>query len=382
MAELLRAARAAVMTPDRPFIQDAAIIHDQGRILEVGTYAALARGFSGPVRDLGEATVAPALINAHSHLEFSGLRGRAPSGRGFAAWVTGLMAAAGRGFDSEAVKSACLELADSGTAFVADTATRNAEAVAGILDDSGLFFVLFVEAVGHGPGRPYPADLLDRAWGRGRAAAAGHALYSTSPEALRRARDQSRRRGLPFSLHLAEHRDEENILLDGSGLFADILRDRGLLKGFVPPGKTPLAYALELGLLDPGVLAVHCVRLSRREVADLARTGASVCLCPRSNAFIGVGRAPWEDLVRAGVNVCLGTDSLASNTDLNLWNEARYLAERFDGPLDLAGALRLVTANPARALGLERDFGSLAPGKRALFSVVPEALSRALGRAA
>ena len=116
---------------------------------------------------------------------------------------------------------------------------------------------------------------------------------------------------------------------------------------------------------------MHCVRVNEEDADILARSGASVCLCPRSNAWIGVGPAPAAMLHAVGVPLCLGTDSLASASDMELWAELRTVRAMLPG-VSLMGLLELVTRNPARALGVEADFGSLEAGKRAVWAVLPE----------
>ena len=192
------------------------------------------------------------------------------------------------------------------------------------------------------------------------------------------ARAANEGRGLPFSMHLAEHAEEDAILLTGQSPFLDLLRSRGILGEYTAPGVRPVPLAQSLGLLDEGTLCVHCVTVDEADIALLAASRASVCLCPRSNEHIGVGQAPLSALIKAGVNVCLGTDGLCSNVDLDPYAELAWLGRRNPGLLTLGQALALVTANPARFFGplvpgAER-LGSLAPGQAARFSVVPQAV--------
>ncbi|MCM0753984.1 amidohydrolase family protein [Desulfovibrio aminophilus] len=372
MRELIRAARAATM--NGPVIEDAAVIHDGGTILAVGAFSELGRDFDGPVRDLGDATLAPAVVNAHTHLELCHLHGRTREGHGFETWVEHLLSLPLYEPDDGRISAELEALKSLGVGLVADISTRNAAKMAGILEDSGLFFVSFHEAIGDDP-PPAPAGPR----GRGLESLAGHSLYTTQAHVLRAAREAARKRGLPFSLHLAEHEEEDAVVRGLPHSFADRLRARGRLRGFTPPGVSPVAHAASLGLLEPGTLAVHCARLDKEDIRILAASGSTVCLCPRSNAYIGSGRAPWEDLFRAGVPLCFGTDSLASNRDLNPWNEARYLLARFREELTLTDLLAMLTLNPARVLGMEASLGSLEPGKAARFSVVPSDIETLAG---
>jgi aminodeoxyfutalosine deaminase len=370
----LRARRVVTMTPGAGIVEDAALILAGRRILDVGPRRSVLAGFDGPVEDLGEVVVVPGLINAHVHLELSHLRGRAPRGVGFAAWAGWLIGQARARLTEADLAAAVAEMTACGTGAVIDIGDRDRPAVALALEAAGLAGLICHEYFGF---RPAPPEDLPQALAAvekrltlGRVAVSGHALYSTSPENLRRARDVCRRRGAPFSLHLAEHRGEVELLATGTGDFAALLKQRVLPREYRPPGRTPVAAAKALGLLGPDVLAVHAVWLDRDDMDLLAVSGTAVCLCPRSNARIGVGRADAPGLLAAGVPLCLGTDSLASNDDLNLWNEVRaLLADHPDFPP--AAVLPALTTTPARLLGRAATLGVLAPGARCGYAVAP-----------
>ncbi|WP_243544352.1 amidohydrolase family protein [Pseudodesulfovibrio tunisiensis] len=370
MPELFRAARAATLVPGSAVINDAAILTSQGKILEVGKFSDLSRAFSGSVTDLGDVFLAPGLINAHNHLELAHLRGKTVADQGFVTWVEDLIRQPIYELDPIKLDQAFSELKRTGTVMVGDIATRFAKDMAGFLQESGLFFTVFTEAIGEKvPGKGFmPRGDFDR----GGYSVAGHSLYTCHAQVLQAAKAETRAKGLPFSLHLAEHDDEVAIMAGEPSGFLDLLQARGRLRDFTAPGKRPVQQAHDLGLLDESTLAVHCVKLTDEDVRTVAESGASVCLCPRSNEFINVGRAPWEKLHQAGVNLCLGTDSLASNHDLNLWNEAEYLKQRFHGELSPEDLLAMMTRNPAGALGVDDRLGTLEPGKLAVWSHVPD----------
>lgn len=372
MVELVRAARAATMTPGAPVIKDAGILVDRGIIKEIGTFSDLSKHHSGEVLDLGDQFVCPGLINAHSHLELAHLKGKCPAGKGFVTWVEELLRQPIFDLEPDALAGAVDELKRTGTVMVGDIATRFAKEMAGALEASGLFFAVFCEAIGEtAPKRTFIPSGDFRA---GFLSVAGHALYTTHADVLRAAKKETLDKGLPFSLHLAEHDDETAIMMGEPSAFLDLLRGRGRLMDFTAPKKRPVQRAAELGLLDESTLAVHCVKVTDEDIETVRQSGATVCLCPRSNEFIGVGRAPWEKWLASGAPLCLGTDSLASNTDLDLWNEARYLKEHFDGELALMDLLAMLTRNPVRILGAGHTLGTLEPGKAATFALVPETI--------
>ncbi len=198
----------------------------------------------------------------------------------------------------------------------------------------------------------------------------GHAPYSTGPNLLKFIKKRCRQQETIFSLHLAENIDEALLLDKGEGCFAKFLQERGGLDGTFPvagiDSRDVVGYLENLGILDDKTLCVHCVHLDDREIQLLAGTGTHVCLCPGSNRFLGVGTAPLEKILAAGILPALGTDSIASNPVLDLWQEMSILAEEHQS-VDSATILAMATLGGAKALHRETDFGALAPGCRARF---------------
>ena len=367
---------ALTMVPGAGPVADAAVLLAGRRILAVGPRREVLRGFTGPVDDLGEAVLVPGLVNAHTHLELSHLAGTSPVGLGFCAWVGWLMAQPRLDQAPDALPRALAQATASGTAAFLDISFRAGPMVAASLRAAGLSGLVCHEYLGWGrrPSEALPPALAAAAGDDVAVAASGHALYSTSPDNLRRAMAVCRDRAAPFCLHLAEHPGELELLATGTGEFADLLRGRLLPRGWRAPGRTPVAEAQAQGLLGPGTLAVHAVHLTPDDRAILAASGTTVCLCPRSNARIGVGTADAPALLAAGIRLALGTDSLASNDDLNLWNEARALLAAHPG-LPGQAILAALTTVPARLLGREATLGRLAPGAVGGLAVMPPDLA-------
>jgi aminodeoxyfutalosine deaminase len=374
----VRARRILTMVPDAPCIEDGLLLaDDQGTILAVAPYRTLKNDCRGPVDDLGPVTLVPGLINAHSHLEISQAHGKTILGQGFETWVKSLLTLPLHQIDPEDLAAAVDQIVASGTVHVAEVTSRAPCLVARMLEDQGVEASLLVEFIGFKRKQDmdlrWPASMFSQLPPL-RICAAGHALYSTHPLTLQEAKAWDSLNNRPFSMHLAEHSGEVELLATGRGTFAELLMQRNLVpRGYAPPGISPVAYADRLGLLDDCTLAVHCVHLTGEDIDTLARTQTNVCICPRSNGLIGVGRSPWEKMLRADITLCLGTDSLASNEDLNLWNEALSLLQHTRIPLALIDLLSMLTVNPARALGLSR-LGSLMPGKSARYAVLPPEL--------
>ena len=122
-------------------------------------------------------------------------------------------------------------------------------------------------------------------------------------------------------------------------------------------------------MLTPRTLAVHCVHLDHQDVSRLQARGVTVVTCPRSNQRMGVGKAPVPKLMASGISVALGTDSMASSPDVDVFTEIAHLRQDHPG-LSPASALRIATLNGARALGLAHELGSIEVGKRDLLAVV------------
>lgn len=361
------------MVPGQEPIRDAAIVHDGRFIVQIGPWKEISRTCGGPVEDLGAVTLCPGVFNSHVHLEMCHLLGKTVRGQGFGPWIKSLVANPMYDMDDAHVLEHCKRIRKDGAVHLADISTRQAQRIAGVLEDSGLFFVAFQELIFFSAPPELENCIPPGQFANGVLSCAGHAPYSTHPETLRRAKAACAARGLPHSIHLAENEEETRILMGERIEFVELLERAGIpMTGFVPPRVSPVQYALDLGLLDSQTLAVHCVKVDDADIEILRRTGTNVCLCPRSNEYIGEGRAPWEKFLAAGVNTCLGTDGLASNDDLNVWNELAWIKPRFAADLSLEHGLALLTRNPALALGVAQRLGSLEPGKTACWSVVPE----------
>lgn len=363
---LFRAGRILTMDLAQSEIHDGGILVQDGRIAALGPWERL-RG-QGFAADLGAVTVVPGLINAHTHLGLSHLAGRIPAGLGFSAWADRLFACLRDTGDKTALDAALQEASRSGTCFVADLVGRDSTRIRQALEAQSLGGHLFQEFSGCPGEKEFAPRSLSEPW-----SPAVHALYSTGADYARSIKFWCRAHGLPFSLHLAEAPGENELLMTGRGEFAEFLRSRRILpKGFVAPGMDAVAFARDVGLLDQATLAVHCVQIGQTGVELLAESGATVCLCPRSNDWIGVGNAPVAMLCEAGVPLCLGTDSLASNVDMDLWAELRAVRRLMRDQMNLGDLLALVTVNPAKVLGIAAQYGSLEVGKRAVWAVLPE----------
>jgi aminodeoxyfutalosine deaminase len=182
-----------------------------------------------------------------------------------------------------------------------------------------------------------------------------HAPYSVSPELFRAVAELAHRRGMRLATHVAETRAEIEFLNCGTGEFAGFLSQLGVLpEGWAPPGVPPVAYLEKLGLLNRPAILIHCNYLDDDSMARILNRSCSVAYCPRSHAFFGFENHPVRRLLDMGVNVALGTDSLASSNSLSILDEMRFL---FQVRKDLKSdeILQMGTINGAVAL----DFGGV-----------------------
>ena len=357
-----------VLPVSSPPIERGAIAIENGRILAVGTAAELGEGTC-----YSDAVILPGFVNAHSHLEYAVYAGFG-DGLPFGPWIALHTERKGYIVFDEMVDIARLGAAEclaSGITTVGDASFSGASAVA--CSDLGLRAIVYLEVFGRTTEQiatRFQANrdrLADCLTGPVLLGISPHAPYTCSLELYAAACDL----GLPIVTHLAESEVEQRWVQSGEGPWRE-------LAGFVvePYGQTGIRALAERGLLGPGVVAVHCVKVDIEEIALLAEHRVAVAHCPRSNALLGCGIAPVQELRAAGLRVGLGTDSPASTPSFDIFDElraavaqARLRSEQPDA-MSAASALELATLGAASALGLDAEIGSLEPGKVADLSVV------------
>ncbi|HTM05035.1 MAG TPA: amidohydrolase family protein [Vicinamibacterales bacterium] len=371
---------------------------DSGRIAAVGD------GIPQGARPLGRVALLPALVNAHTHLELSYLRGRIARRERFLDWIRDLMAARREFPDAsdpvivDAARRAIAYARASGTGLFGDIS--NTLVTAPLLRDARMPARVFYELLGFNASDPEARlkaarDQIARAGLHGsdnagvdlqtrpraesaddiRVSLAPHAPYSVSPALFQAIRaDLDAHAGDISSVHLGESPEEVEFTRRGTGPWRAMLEDLGVWSDdWRAPGTSPVTYLSDLGFLDRCVLAVHGVQFDGEDLTRLGALGVTIVSCPRSNEYVGVGAPPLEAFYAMDVDVAFGTDSLASAPDLNVFSElkaARRLAPR----VPAARLLESATLIGARALGFGRDYGSIEAGKRAsLIAVrVPE----------
>jgi len=339
-----------------------------GDIVAVGKLKTI--GPSGNHRDLGQGSaVLPGLINAHTHLELTHLRGQLPHSRSMTQWLFALLHRRATGKQlSKSVRQGAAEALASGTTALGDISHNNKAWQT--LKTFPLRKVCFAEVTGIGPlagaamGRLKKNLTGVRKGARLRFGISPHAPYSTAEKVYVQAVALAQKRNMIVSTHLAETEAERQFTLRGSGKFFEFLAHLGLIDSSVGIcGCTPLAFARRVGLFDGQCILAHVNCIDSDEFQILRASGASVAYCPRSNDFFRRGRHRYAQMLKAGINVCLGTDSLASNSSLEMIEEMRRV--RADGRVGSDTILRMATINGAKALGWDDQIGSLEPGKQA-----------------
>lgn len=379
------AAASWLLSPGAPPLAGGALLVRQGRIAAVGRLDELRRGHHVPVVEHPGCAILPGFVNAHTHLElthFPSWRMRAHveyHPRRFVDWIIQLIKVK-RGLTSEEQRASvregirmCLE---SGSTAVGEIVT--ARPLTALLASSPLAGRLYLELVGHEPDR-FRASLREavdiarscpNGWLGG--GLSPHATYTLGEDNLPLIAEAAGSAGLPLAIHCAESAEETAFIFDSTGQLAEEFYPFVKWERYLaPPRRCSSVQLLErAGLLTERTLAIHCVQLTRSDAEILKKRGVSVALCPRSNLHLDVGRAPVALLRKLGIPLALGTDSLASNDSLSLWDELRFTLDAFPADLSPDDLFPMVTSTGAAALGMGREIGSLEAGKRADFQVV------------
>lgn len=352
------------VVPENRVLENCALAIDKGRILALLPNDEAERRFiAAETISLDSHVLIPGLVNAHGHAAMSLLRGYADD-QPLHTWLNDHIWPTesrwvGEEFVRDGTQLAMAEMIKTGTTCFADMYFYPEQAAQVCLDAkmrSQISFPIFDFATswGLGPDDYFAkglalhdslraSDLVSIAFGP-------HAPYTVSDAPLQKIAVLAQEMDMPIQIHLHETASEVE-------------------ESVAQHGKRPTQRLMDLGLLSPLTQCVHMTQISDVDIALLQQTGAHVVHCPESNLKLASGFCPVDKLMKAGINVALGTDGAASNNDLDLFSElktAALLAKAVAGDaaaLSAHTALRMATLNGARALGMDEKVGSLETGK-------------------
>jgi 5-methylthioadenosine/S-adenosylhomocysteine deaminase len=317
-------------------IENGAVAVEGPRIAGVGPTAEITAQFpAARVESFGDAVILPGLINTHTHLELTAFRGYLEKEEtDFFAWLRKLTIARMERMTPDDIRvsaawGAC-EAVRAGITCVADASDSGLQSMLA-LQEVGLRGVIYQESFGPdarlaqenfeklklklGELRAQESELV-------RAGVSPHAPYTVCGPQLELIAELALAEGLSLMMHAAESEAEDRLLRDGCGAFAEGLARRSI--EWQTPGMSTIQYLKQVGILETQPLLAHCIRVDDDDIETLRATGSAVAHCPKSNAKLGHGRAPFAKFIAAGVMVGLGSDSVASNNTCDLLEEARF----------------------------------------------------------
>ncbi|HUI08225.1 MAG TPA: amidohydrolase family protein [Verrucomicrobiae bacterium] len=357
-----------VLPMDEPPIEDGAVVVDGDHVTAVGKAAEIRAAHTGEVRDLGERVLAPGLINAHCHLDLTRLRGEVEWRGSFIEWALQLVAAKTLHSEKDYLSAFTMgldQLSRSGTTTVVDI-TSTPSILHQILPTK-LRVWWCLELIDYNSSDGAQA-LVTKALDfvaahpdvRGGFGLSPHAPYTVSAELYRLCGQYARQRNLLLTTHLAESQEEDDMIRRGTGAMYDYFhraeRDMSDCKRV-----GPAQLLSEYGVLGPHCLVAHANCLTPLDMALLKQTGAHVVHCPKTHRFFRRGTPLVGALEDLGINVCLGTDSMASNDTLSMLDEMQTLARMFPR-MPAQSLLEMATLHAAKALNQTDKLGRITPG--------------------
>jgi aminodeoxyfutalosine deaminase len=380
--------RARIVLPvSQPPIENGAVVVSENKIRVVGSWPDLESQLRADeiVFDLGEVILLPGLVNAHCHLDYTDMAGQWPPPKTFVDWIPLMLAAKAEWSYTDFAKSwinGAKMLLRTGTTTVADI-----EAVPDLLpevwDATPLRVFSFLEMTGI-RARRKPKEILREAvekidslsHSRCRASLSPHAPYSTSPELLKLSAKIARKKNWRLTMHVSESGQEFEMFMEASGKMFDWLKRNERDNSDCGLG-SPVEHLARNEMRGENLLAVHVNLLAHGDASLLGKHRVHVVHCPRSHDYFQHPPFLRERLGNAGVNICLGTDSLSTTRkigkrklELNMFDEMRALATN-DRNLSPVEILRMATVNGARALGLTRQIGELSENSFADLIAIP-----------
>ena len=389
-----------VLPISRPPVYNGAVLIRNEKIEEIDIKERLLDKYKNEeYLDLKNSVLMPGLINLHTHLELTALKGSIINKNNplilsektdLVSWILALIESKKKTSTNNlslGIKNGIREAISTGTTTIVDLTTRNTIYPASVFGKSfyaikeiGLRGFVLVEVLN------FDSSTADSYWKDTykiieqmrkdedpltSIGIAPHSIYSVSSMLLKIVRDYAIKEKMKMSMHVAESMEEKEFVSKNKGIIKDIYHKKFKLGGKRDFKRYPssIEYIDKNGLLSKDLLAVHCVQLTDKDIKIIAEKNTPVVLCPRSNTFISVGIAPFDKLASMGITIGFGTDSLASNYSLNMWDEMRfaYLFYRKTSRANIKAEdiIRCGTINGAKALGISNKVGTLNIGKEA-----------------
>ena len=358
-------------------IEDGYVRISDGQIVDVGLWSECVD--RNEYQDLGEVLLMPGLVNAHCHLEYTNLAGAIPPPVSFTEWIQALVEQKA-GIDASSHRQSWLhgarQAATYGTTTIGNIDTR-CDLLPNLWELTPLRIVSFIESILFESDRDaseFVATLKE--WlsenipSHGKIGVSPHAPYTTKPDFLR---ECGMLLNMPMAMHIAESSDENQMFRDGNGNMWEMFCEAG--RDVSDCGsRSPLAGAIQAGLLSKQMLLVHGNYLDSSDITAIANSKTNVVHCPRSHDYFGHRTFLANDMKDSGVNLCLGTDSLATMRDseakLELFSEMRLFRDK-NPEWPASSIIEMITINPARALGMEGEIGCLNTGAKADLIALP-----------
>ena len=345
---------------------------EDGRIQEIGQGTPAG---GDDVRDYGDGVIFPALVNAHTHLELCALKGRISTHKGFGFWVKDLIEKRellGHKALLEASEIGIQEILASGCGAVGEISSLGLTLEP--VRKSGLAGVWFRESLGD---RVSNTEKWESRSSDLQTSLSGHAPHTTSPKVLIEIKNRARGQNAPFSIHLAESDEEMSFLTTAEGPWKDFLLSRGIdTKSWGLPVESPVRHLYTIGILDHRTILVHLLHADQTDMNIIHESGARVCLCPRSNFALHQRLPDLDGMIKTGIKLCMGTDSLASVNSLSMLDEMAFVSKSF--PMAAPEKIfQMASLGGAAALGLDNRMGTLVPGKQARLAYLDIQASKA-----
>lgn len=368
-------------------IENGAVVIDGNVIAAVGPRADLQTQFPGSeVRDFPESAIIPGLINTHSHLELTVMRGFLETVESnFFAWLRKLTLARMAMTADDLIASAkcgAVEAARAGITCLGDSSSAAVPTMMAF-QQVGLRGIVYQESFGPDPSLAeqnvaHLRELMTENAGRQtslvRAGISPHAPYTVSGPQLELTARLAIDEGWPLMMHAAESAAEKLFITEGRGAFAVGLQKRGI--EWRAPGISTIQYLKQKQILAARPLLAHCINVDDADLEAIYESGASIAHCPKSNAKLRHGQAPLAKFIARGIKTGLGSDSVASNNVCDIIDEARFatllarLSSEDQPEITATDALFAATLGGAQALSLDEQIGALTIGRQADMAII------------